>query len=607
MPFNPWSVALFISIAWFAYLCVRRQDLLASIFLSASLIILIFVFPPDLTTMPPTKEARDAIWQAYDTLPQITGMDIQTLSIVLFIGIFVLLAIGMPLGFASGFLAVMVLYLRFGPDVLFRQFGTGPFSILSQRIYGLMTDYVIISVPLFIFMASLLERSGLAKDMYSSLSVWLSRTRGGIALVTSVMAIIMAAMSGIIGGEVVLLGLIALPQMLRLGYDRNLAIGTVCASGSLGTMIPPSIVLIIYGLVTETSIQALFTAAFIPGFILAGCYLLYIIIRTQLNPALAPLPEEQEGDLTGWQKPIRFAAFLLSLVTFASLAAAFLVFMQSTYGARTTGLFIAEPYADVAALVGFAVALTASMLASFGLRVVQEGWDLGKGLVAPLVVVFVVLGSIYGGVTGITEAAGMGTIAVLIFIVLRGELTWKLFYQALQRTFKSTGTILMVTFGATALAGAYSIAGGPNYVANLITGAELDSLTILLIMMLIFLILGALMDWVGIVLLVMPVFLPIVLNLDLNYTYFDFATMSFATAEMTMSEAKIWYGILFCLNMQVSFLSPPFGPAAFYLKSVAPSHITLPQIFASFLPFMCLQAMVLALVLFFPNLALYAV
>ncbi|KAG1647823.1 C4-dicarboxylate TRAP transporter large permease protein DctM [Nymphon striatum] len=169
--------------------------------------------------------------------------------------------------------------------------------IFSPRKYtGLLTDYVLISVPLFIFMASLLERSGIAKDMYSSLNVWLSRTRGGIAIVTSIMAVIMAAMSGIIGGEVVLLGLIALPQMLRLGYNQNLAIGVICASGSLGTMIPPSIVLIIYGLITETSIKALFTASFIPGFMLASMIITYIIVRTQLHPEDAPLPEEDPND-----------------------------------------------------------------------------------------------------------------------------------------------------------------------------------------------------------------------------------------------------------------------------------------------------------------------
>ena len=173
-----------------------------------------------------------------------------------------------------------------------------------------MTNYVLISIPLFIFIAALLERSGIARDMYSSLNVWLSRTRGGIAFVTSIMAVIMAATSGIIGGEVVLLGLIALPQMLRLGYDRNLAIGTICAFGSLGTMIPPSIVLIFYGLVTETSIKVLFTASFLPGFMLATFFLLYIFVRTRLNPALAPLPDPIPGGPEGREKGLMFLGFL---------------------------------------------------------------------------------------------------------------------------------------------------------------------------------------------------------------------------------------------------------------------------------------------------------
>ncbi|WP_420394118.1 TRAP transporter large permease [Acuticoccus sp.] len=589
MPFIPWLIALLVALAAFIVLSVRRQDVAAAILLAVAATVLIFVLPPEVASGPNTQPLRDAFWAAYAGLPKVSGVAIAPLSVLVLVGIIVLLAIGMPLGFASGFLAVAVLYLKFGPDVLFREFGTGPFSILSQRIYGLMTDYVIISVPLFIFMASLLERSGLARDMYTSLNVWLSRTRGGIALVTSIMAIIMAAMSGIIGGEVVLLGLIALPQMLRLGYNQNLAIGTICASGSLGTMIPPSIVLIIYGLVTETSIQALFTAAFLPGFILAACYLIYIVVRTQLNPSLAPLPDTHDDDLVGWSKPVRFLAFVLTLVSFASLVAAALVYAQSTFGARTTGLFLAAPLDDVTFLLAVSVAAALVLFAGFGAGRAVESWNMGKGLVAPLVVVFVVLGSIYGGVTGITEAAGMGTVAVLIFIVLRGEMTWPLFYQSLQRTFKSTGTILMVTFGATALAGAYSIAGGPAYVANLITGAELAPMTVILIMMAIFLFLGALMDWVGIVLLVMPVFLPIVLQLDLG---------------LSPTEVRIWFGILFCVNMQVSFLSPPFGPAAFYLKSVAPPHITLPQIFQGFLPFIVLQLFVLMLVVLFPALTL---
>ena len=245
-------------------------------------------------------------------------VDIGTLSLILLISMFVLLAIGMPLGLASAFLAVVTLVLKFGPELLYGDFGRGPLNVLGQAIYRQMTNYVLISIPLFIFMAALLERSGIARDMYSSLNLWLSRTRGGIALVTSIMAVIMAAMSGIIGGEVVLLGLIALPQMLRLGYNQKFAVGTICASGSLGTMIPPSIVLIFYGLITETSIQALFTAAFLPGFMLATFYFVYILLRANLRPEQAPLPPPRPDDPSAAEKRALFLAFLAILVAIAA-------------------------------------------------------------------------------------------------------------------------------------------------------------------------------------------------------------------------------------------------------------------------------------------------
>lgn len=520
-------------------------------------------------------------------------MDIGTLSLILLFGMLALLAIGMPLGFASGFLAVVVLFLKFGPDLLLREFGTGPLNILAQRMYGLTTDYVLISVPLFIFMACLLERSGIARDMYSSLNAWLSRTRGGIAIVTAVMAIVMAAMSGIIGGEVVLLGLIALPQMLRLGYNQNLAIGTICASGSLGTMIPPSIVLIIYGLITETSIHALFKAAFLPGFLLASCYIFYIIVRTRLHPEQAPLPEPSDDDLPPLQKAFMFIGLLA--MSAGGLALVYLLVQVLQLGIDTV-FPPTDPEAEPAVIQWKSLApyilIPAVIIAAMGRTKIALTWAMGKGLIAPLLVVGVVLGSIYGGIAAITEAAAMGTVAVMFLILMRGELTFGLFREALMRTFKSTGTIIWVTFGATALAGAYSIAGGPNYVANLIIGADLPTMGILAVMMIIFLFMGAFMDWVGIVLLVMPVFLPIVLKLPVEEIGL--------WGTLNPRHVSIWFGILFCVNMQVSFLSPPFGPAAFYLKSVAPPHISLPDIFRGFLPFIGLQLFILMMVLFFP-------
>lgn len=494
-------------------------------------------------------------------------MDIGTLSLFLLIGIFVLLIVGVPLGFATGLLGAIVIYLNFGVNGL---------GLVMQRVYDLAITYSIIAVPLFIVMASLLERSGIAKDMYDALNLALGRLRGGVAIVTTIMAVIMAAMSGIIGGEIVLLGLVALPQMLRLGYNKHLAIGTICAGGSLGTMIPPSVVLIIFGLITETSITALFTAAFVPGLMLAATYIGYIVVRTRLNPALAPMPEEAHVDLSRETPKLRAGwapELIYNLVPVAfGLAAVALV--------RSIGF---EDTQQVAAFIFTSAA--AGLYFVFRLRN-NDFHPIAKGLLPPLIVVDLVLGSIYGGVTGITEAAAMGVVATFILITIRKELGLSMLLESLEQTFRSVGTILWVTFGATVLAGAYSLSGGNAYVANLIFGLDIAPIAVILIMMAIFLVLGMFMDWIGIVLLTMPVFMPIVIKLGYD---------------------PIWFGILFSVNMQVAFLTPPFGSAAFYLKSVTPPEIDLVTIYRSFGPFICLQMAVLALLVAFPEISLFLV
>jgi TRAP-type mannitol/chloroaromatic compound transport system permease large subunit len=535
-------------------------------------------------------------------------MDPATISLVLILGLIFLLAIGMPLGFASAVLALLVMIMKFEPTLLLNPLsfgdgiltsrpGTGPLYILTQKVFDLMTEYVLLSVPLFIFMAALLERSGIAKGMYDSLDYWLSQVRGGIAVVTSIMAVIMAAMSGIIGGEVVLLGLIALPQMLRLGYNQNLAIGTICASGSLGTMIPPSIVLIIYGLITETSIKALFTGAFIPGFMLASFIIIYILVRVNLDPSQAPLPPKRDDDVEGREKAKMFAAFLSILLSGFSFLLLLRVLYFTVTGqnvleegekAITLGMPGHIPY-----IAGFIVLGLALCFVVFGRACTALAWHHGKGLVAPFTVIGVVLGSIYGGITGITEAAGMGALAVFVIAFLRGEASVGLVWDSLMRTLKSTGTIIWVTVGAAMLAGAYTLAGGPTYIANLIVGSEMPTMLVLLTMMLILLFMGAFMDWVGIVLLIIPVFLPIVKRLPIEEIGF--------IGQLDPRHVSVWFGVLFCMNMQVSFLSPPFGPAAFYLKSVAPPHISLTDIFKGFLPFIGIQILALSVLLIWPS------
>jgi len=223
----------------------------------------------------------------------------------------------------------------------------------------------------------------------------------------------------------------------------------------------------------------------------------------------------------------------------------------------------------------------------------MKGWEHGKGLLPPLIIIGIVLGSIYGGVTGITEAAGMGALAVFIIAVLRGEASVGLVWDSLMRTLKSTGTIIWVTVGAAALSGAYTLAGGPTYIADLIVGADMPTFLVLLTMMLILLFMGAFMDWVGIVLLIIPVFLPIVRAMPIEEIGF--------IGQLDPTHVSVWFGVLFCMNMQVSFLSPPFGGAAFYLKSVAPPHISLTDIFRGFLPFIGLQLMALSVLLIWPN------
>lgn len=431
-------------------------------------------------------------------------MSIELITLLMFGAMLLLLALGLPLAFVTGLIGVTFTVGLYG--------GSG-LQLIASRIYSFMNEYALVSVPMFIMMASLMERSGVAKDLFDAMRVWAGRVRGGLAVQTMIAATIMGAMTGIIGGEIVLLGLIALPQMLRLGYDRKLAIGTICAGGSLGTMIPPSIVLIIYGLTVNVPIGELFVANLVPGLALSAVYVLYILVRCRIDPGLGPPAPEIERNM--------------------SLA-------------RKVGLL--------------------------------------KGLALPLLVIASVLGTIYMGIASVTEAAGMGVVGTLVASAVRRELKWAVVRESLRQTMHTCGMLLWLSFGATAMIGVYNLAGGPAFVKGLFTGLDVAPVVVILLMMGILLVLGCVMDWVGICLLTMPIFVPIVRELGYD---------------------PIWFGVLFCLNMQMSYLTPPFGPAAFYLKGVAPPDISLNEIFASLWPFILLQAVVLMAVLFVPQIALW--
>ncbi len=435
------------------------------------------------------------------------GLNLKALGIgwgtlVMFALLVGLLLTGMPLAMVTLLVALLFAVGWFGPMAV---------PLITSRVYSFVSSFVFISVPMFVLMAAILDRSGIARDLFDAMKLVGGRLRGGVAVQTIFVAVILAAMSGIIGGEIVLLGLVALPQMLRLGYDRRLAIGVVCAGGALGTMVPPSIVLIIYGLTANVSVGDLFTAAFVPGFMLAGLYIAYILFRSYTDPKVAPPPPEKRISLS-------------------------------------------------------------------------EHLPLLRGLVLPMAVVFVVLGSIYGGIASVTEASAIGVAGVIVSTILRREVSFSMLLDASMHTLATVGMIMWIGIGASALVGVYNLMGGIRFISQLITGISDNPTVIILFMMLILFILGMFLDWVGIALLTMPIFVPIIKELGYD---------------------PVWFGVLFAMNMQVSFLTPPFGPAAFYLKSVTPPEISLGEIFRSLVPFIALQVIAVGLLVMFPALALH--
>ncbi|MDQ2081449.1 TRAP transporter large permease subunit [Xanthobacteraceae bacterium Astr-EGSB] len=427
-------------------------------------------------------------------------------TILIFGSMIVFLVLGMPLGFLTGFIAVAAAYLWFGD--------TNVLSMVGGRIVDFTTSYAFVAVPMYVLMASLLDKTGIAKDLYNAMRIVGGRLPGGVALQSMLVAVVLAAMSGIIGGETVLLGMVALPQMLRLGYNQNLAIGTCVAGGALGTMVPPSIVLIVYGLSANVSVGDLFLAAVPPALLLAGLYMTYILVLCWWKPSYGPpMKSEELAQLT-----------------------------RADY-----------------------------------IRIARD-------IAIPGMLVLWVLGSIYGGIASVTESACVGVAAVLLAAAYRRELSIGIVYDTLKHTMRTVGMIIWVGIGATMIIGVYNLMGGDKFVQQLIIGQDVQPVVVILIMMGILLILGCFLDWIGIALLCMPIFVPIVVKLGYD---------------------PIWFGVLFCINMQVAFLTPPFGSAAFYLKSVAPPGIELTHIFRAVWPFIFIQLTVLAILVAFPDVALF--
>ena len=446
---------------------------------------------------------------------------VDNLALVMFIMMFVVIFTGYPVAFVLGGTSLLFAAIAWSLD-LFNWIGLS--NILLRMWGGVAADPVLVSIPMFIFMGAILERSGSAKDMLGATEILLRRVPGGLAVAVMVMGTILAAPIGVVGAAVVLLSIIALPQMLDAGYNKQLAIGTVASAGTLGILIPPAIMLVVMAEMLATSAGALFAAATMPGLLLSGLYLVYIIIVAIIKPAWAPkIPKE--------------------------------------YGPQTR----------------------------------QEFWrEMWHGLAPMTFLMVIVLGSIFAGWATATESAGVGVLGSLIIAWLNNRMNVGMIKEAIRDACRANGMVFMLFLGATGFSYVFRALGGDDLMIATLAKFGIDTKWEILgfVMVLIFL-LGFPFEWIEICLIVLPVFTPILAKLDFadhigNTTYF-----------------MAWFGTLVAVNLQTSFMTPPFGATLFYLRGTVPPGVTMQDVYRGMYPFVAIQIVGLILCIAYPEIVLW--
>jgi tripartite ATP-independent transporter DctM subunit len=426
----------------------------------------------------------------------------ELLTVLMFTGLLIGLFMGHPLAFVLGGLAVIFGYIGWGPSV---------FYMFMNRIWGTMDNYVLLAIPLFIFMAQFLDKSGVAEDLFKTLHYVIGRLPGGIALAVIVVSTIFAACTGIIGASVVTMGLLAIPMMKKYGYDEELSYGSICAGGTLGILIPPSIMLVVMASQATLSVGKLFAGAVFPGLILSVLYLGYVAIRCYTKPELGPpISREERAQVTSR----------------------------------------------------------------------QIAWMIAKSLVPPMILILGVLGTIFFGIATPTEASGVGAFLAFLMVVAYGKFSWRGLYEAVMQTAKTNTMVIIILCGATCFTGVFLGIGGGDVVTDFISGLGLGKWGTFWVMMAIVFLLGMFIDWIGIVLICFPLFLPIAKQLG-----FD----------------PIWFVIMMAVNLQASFLTPPFGYALFYIKGVDPKGIDIRKVYKGIIPFVMLMIIGLLICAAFPD------
>lgn len=439
-------------------------------------------------------------------------MSVEFLTVAMFALLLVSISLGHPLAYTLAGVATLFGLIDYGFNL------TGLFMQFSNLAWGLMNNYTLVAIPLFIFMANLLDSSKVSDELFEALYVVLGSLKGGLGLAVIAVCTVFAATTGIIGASVVGMTLLAGPAMIQRGYQRELTAGLICSAGSLGILIPPSIMMVVFaGLagMKETTVGNLFAAAILPGFILSCFFMLYTWVRCTLNPALGP--------------PI-----------------------------------------------GKAEAAKYTATRKWAMTI--------KSLLPPAALIFAVMGTILLGVVTATEAAAMGALGALILALVKRKLTWPVVKRACIATLKTTSMVMLLFIGGTFFSSVFLGMGGGDVVSELLVGSGLNRWLVFFIMMFIVFILGMFIDWAAILLITVPIFLPIALDLG-----FD----------------PLWFAITLCVNLQCSFLTPPFGYALFYFAGVAPSGYTMVHIYRGIIPFVLLQVIGLILMTVFPQVTLW--
>ncbi|MDD5475431.1 MAG: TRAP transporter large permease subunit [Syntrophales bacterium] len=422
---------------------------------------------------------------------------------LMFGGLLLGLFLGHPLAFVFGGLAVIFGFLAWGP---------ASFSLFAFRIMGLTDNFIMVAIPMFILMANLLNHSGVAEKLFDSMRYLMGPLRGGLALSVIIVCTLFAACTGVIAASIVSMGLLALPVMLKYNYDKELACGTICAGGSLGILIPPSIMLIIMADMTGLSVGRLFIGSLVPGLLLAFLYILYILIISGFKPELGPPITKEELEQVTTNQIIRMV------------------------------LVSALP---------------------------------------PVILIAGVLGSIFTGIATPTEASAVGAFLALIMTIAYGRFSWKMLEDVTLSTAKTCAMVIMILVGATCFTGVFMGTGGGNVVSSFIIELDLGKWGTLAIMMMVMFVLGMFIDWIGIVYITFPVFLPIAIQLG-----FD----------------PLWFVVIAAVNLQASFLTPPFGYALFFMKGIASQDLSTAQIYRSVIPFVAIIFISMLVLMLFPEL-----